>query len=228
MCVNCGHTLNTLDLLPVISWVALRGKCRYCHMAISWQYPLVELMTTALFVLSYVFWPYELSGAGIAAFGLWLVCVTGFMALVVYDLRWMLLPNKIIFPLYGVAGVYTVARCISESSAQPLLGAALGVAIGGGIFYALFQISGGAWIGGGDVKLGFLLGALLGGAAEAGLMLFVASFLGTMVAVLLMVTGKLSARSRMPFGPFLIVATIIVLLFGQAMTDWYIEQFINA
>lgn len=227
MCVNCGHTLHTLDLLPVVSWVALRGRCRYCRKPISWQYPLVELTTAVLFVVSYIFWPYSLEGIAVLALGLWWVCLVGFMALLIYDIRWMLLPNKIIFPLYGVAALFVVVRMLTESSFEPLVGAAFGVVIGGGIFYALFQVSRGSWIGGGDVKLGFLLGALLGDAVLAGLALFIASLLGTVLAVGLMVSRKLTAKSRIPFGPFLIAATIIVQLFGQDIVDWYSRYFIN-
>ncbi len=227
MCVNCGHTLHAVDLLPVVSWVFLRGKCRYCKQAISWQYPLVELVTAIIFVISYIYWPRELQGLEIAAFGAWLAAVIGFMALIVYDVRWMLLPNKIIFPLYGVAAAYTLARSLAEASTQPILSAILGVAVGGGLFYVLFQISDGTWIGGGDVKLGFMLGAILGSPLLAALMLFGSSLLGTVYAGGLGIAGKMSPKSRIPFGPFLIIATIIVMLFGQAIIDWYLSNYLH-
>jgi prepilin signal peptidase PulO-like enzyme (type II secretory pathway) len=227
MCVNCGHTLQAPDLVPVLSWLALRGRCRYCRKTISWQYPLVEAVTAALFVISYVFWPEQLSGWETAGFGLWLVSLTGFMALIIYDLRWMLLPNKIIFPLYGVAAAFVLTQIAGESSLRPLLEAAFGVLVGGGLFYLLFQISDGRWIGGGDVKLGFLLGALLSDPLQAGLMLFVASLTATIVTVPLMLGGRISKKTRIPFGPFLIAAAVVVQLFGKAVTDWYVAHFIN-
>lgn len=220
MCTKCGHTLSALDLLPVISWVALHGRCRYCKKSISWQYPFVELITAVLFVVSYVSWPEALEGLEIAIFGLWLAAIIMFMALVIYDLRWMLLPNKIIFPMYGLAAVFVLLRAITEQSYMPFVDSLIGVAIGGGIFYVLFQLSGGSWIGGGDVKLGFLLGALLGGPILAFLMLFVASLLGSLVAVPLAVKGK-SRQLRIPFGPFLISAAIVVQLYGVPLVDIY-------
>ena len=223
MCTHCGHELHAKDLLPVISWLTLGGKCRYCGKQIHWQYPAVELVTAAQFVVSYVMWPEGLEGIEIGVFGLWLVAMVGFMALIVYDLRWMLLPNKIVFPLYGAGGAVVALRIIQEASVTPLLSAIGGVLVGGGIFYALFQVSKGRWIGGGDVKLGFLLGALVGSPVLALFMLFVASTLGTLFAVPLMATKKAHRGTRIPFGPFLIIATIITVLAGQSIIDWYLE-----
>src|SRR5476651_645529 len=94
MCPNCKHELAAKDLVPVLSWLSLRGKCRYCGKPISVQYPLVEMVTSGLFVASYLWWPEVLHGAQVAAFGLWLALLVGLMALLVYDLRWFLLPNR--------------------------------------------------------------------------------------------------------------------------------------
>lgn len=223
MCVHCGHQLHTLDLLPVISWLGLRGKCRYCKKPISWQYPLVELVTAFLFVLSYTYWPQAVEGLEIVRLSIWLACITGFMALIIYDLRWMLLPNKVIFTLYGFAALDVLLRVIQERSFGPLVATTFAVLVGGGIFYVLFQVSEGRWIGGGDVKLGFLLGALVGSPVQAMLVLFSASLLGCFVAIPLLATGKAARSTRIPFGPFLIAAGIIVILFGSSITGWYLD-----
>lgn len=112
MCPHCRHNLSWRDLIPVFSWLRLRGKCRYCKKPISGQYPLVELMTATLFVGSYLFWPLDLQAVGDwTHFGLWLVILTGFMALLVYDLKWMLLPNRIMYPLF-VVGALLALICI--------------------------------------------------------------------------------------------------------------------
>lgn len=225
VCTHCGHTLQARDLLPVLSWVSLRGKCRYCKGPISWQYPAVELATAGLFIFSYLAWPQELKGLEIASFGLWLVCLTGLVALLVYDIRWMLLPNRIIFPLYAVAAVFVLVNVGIAQSAQPLLGAIGGIAVGGGIFYLLFQVSQGNWIGGGDVKLGFLIGAFLLSPLEAAVMLFIASLLGTLMTVPLLASKKLNRKSRIPFGPFLIIGGIITMLYGVDLLNWYTSLF---
>jgi prepilin signal peptidase PulO-like enzyme (type II secretory pathway) len=226
MCVHCGHTLHTKDLIPVLSWAMLKGKCRYCQKPISWQYPVVELVMSALFVFSYAFWLQEIRGLEIIVFGLWLTTLVGLVSLVVYDLRWMLLPNRIVFPLYGVAAAIVVAQMVQAGSIQPFLTSTYGVAIGGGLFYFLFQLSKGRWIGGGDVKLGFLLGAIVGGPELAVLLLFLASVLGTLGSIPLLASKKVNRKTRIPFGPFLICAAIVVELFGETLTDWYLNLFL--
>jgi prepilin signal peptidase PulO-like enzyme (type II secretory pathway) len=227
MCPNCQHELKTIDLIPVISWLGLGGKCRYCKKSISWQYPLVELGTSLFFVISYIFWPDDLTGWGVVYFALWLVCLVGFMALVIYDLRWMLLPNKIVFSLYWVVGAMVLIQGLQQGSLEPLWRALVGVLIGGGLFYLLFQLSDGKWIGGGDVKLGFLLGAIVGGPSQALLLLFIASLLGSLVSIPLIVSKRANKGTRIPFGPFLILATVIVQLWGEQIIQWYIDAFIS-
>lgn len=222
MCVHCWHTLAVRDLIPVFSWLLLRGRCHYCKKPISGHYPLVELLTAALFVLSYLWWPEPLEGAEVLRLGVWLVCLVGFMALTVYDLRWMLLPNRIIFPLIGLVAAAVVVETVALQSIQPVLTAGYGALFGGGIYYLLFQISGGRWIGGGDVKLGCLLGLLVGGPVNALLVLFFGSLLGTLVIVPLLLSQKISAKTHIPFGPFLIAAALITQLFGRRLIDWYL------
>lgn len=224
MCVDCGHTLNTLDLIPVFGWVYLKGKCRYCHKKISLQYPVVEIITAILFLTSYIFWPYEFSNYGILIFVVWLALLVGMVALVIYDFRWMILPNKIVFKLYGLATIFVVLILVKNFSLENLLNILLSVAIGGGLFYLLFQVSKGKWIGGGDVKLGFVLGALCLKPGNAFLMLFLASLMGVLYIVPGMAIGKVKRTTRIPFGPFLIAGTIVVVLFGEQIIEWYLSK----
>lgn len=227
MCTHCKHILSSYDLVPVLSWLSLRGKCRYCKSPISAQYPLVELLTAFLFVASYLFWPTELILANeIAVFGLWLAFLVGLVALAIYDVKWMLLPNRIVFPVTILATLKVLLMVVSASNPFDVLLSALGgLAIAGGLFYVLFQISDGKWIGGGDVKLGFALGLMLGGPYLAFLMLFIASLVGLFIA-LPDIMRKSSVQRRIPFGPSLITATIICMLFGQAIIDWYTSAFL--
>lgn len=225
MCVECGHILSAKDLIPIFSWVYLRGKCRYCSKKISIQYPLVETITAILFVTSYIYWPNEVVGLEIAIFGAWLIMVVGLVSLVIYDLRWMLLPNIILFKLYIVALIYVFLNVLFIGHfTQQLLDVLIAIAIGGGLFYILFQISKGRWIGGGDVKLGFMLGAICLTPANAFVMLFLASLLGVFSIVPGMITKKVNRNTRIPFGPFLILSTIIVVLFGNEVVNWYLSK----
>lgn len=220
ICPDCQHRLAWYDLLPVISWLQLGGKCRYCRRPISMQYPLAELLTAALFVYSYWYWPNVFNTHGITLFVLWLMFMVGFMALSVYDLRCMLLPNRIVFPLIGLAVMFAlVDATMNPEPLQALLGSLWGVICIAGLFYGLFQISKGSWIGGGDVKLAVILGLLVGGPGKALLVIFVASLLGSVISIPLLLRGK--TKARVPFGPFLMLATVIVYLFGTNLINWY-------
>lgn len=223
-CVHCHHKLGPLDLIPVFSWLYLRGKCRYCHKKID-DSPLVELTLPALFVASYLFWPFTLQGSALFEFVLWLIFLTGFLALAVYDLRWFLLPDKIVFPLAGLAVLQTITVTIWEKDWYVLLAAASGIAVISGLFYLLFQATKGTWIGGGDVKLGLVLGPLAGGVIESFLLLFTASMLGVLAALPMILQGKASGKTQIPFGPLLIAGLIIVKLFGSGVINWYTALF---
>jgi len=219
-CTHCHHQLAPADLIPVISWLWLRGKCRYCGKKIE-DSPIVEVVLPLLFVWSYYFWPFQFEGSGMFQFMAWLIFLTGFLALTVYDIRWYLLPNKIVFPLTALAVAQVITVAIYDMDWHVLLGAALGALVVSGIFYLLFQISKGKWIGGGDVKLGLVLGLLAGGLLEGFLVLFAASVTGLIVSIPLLLQGKANRKTQLPFGPFLILGLIIVKLFGVDIIDWY-------
>jgi prepilin signal peptidase PulO-like enzyme (type II secretory pathway) len=228
MCPHCHHELAAKDLVPVLSWLSLGGKCRYCHKPISSQYPLVEVATAALFIASYIWWPNDLHGYQIGIFVWWLILLVGLVALTVYDLKWFLLPNRILYPSGVAAFIMTLIAIINASSpATALLNAILAVAIGGGIFYVLFQASKGKWIGGGDVKLGWLLGLVAGTPGRAVLFIFIGSVLGSLVSVPLLANGRMKRTSVIPFGPFLIAGLIITVLFGADILNWYQHTFLT-
>lgn len=229
MCPNCKHGLAWYDLVPILSWVLLRGRCRYCRKPISWQYPLVEVATAAVFLASYVFWPYDLtSGVQQAVLGLWLAAVVALMALLVYDLKWMLLPNKIMVPLAAIALISAIIVVLgSDDTPRALADSITSVTVSGGLFMALFQLSKGEWIGGGDVKLGAALGLLLAQPELAFIMLFGASLLGLLVALPSVLRRKATFNSKLPFGPYLITAAVLAQLFGAELIAWYTDTFLH-
>jgi prepilin signal peptidase PulO-like enzyme (type II secretory pathway) len=221
MCPNCHHELAAKDLVPVLSWLWLRGKCRYCHRSISWQYPVVELLTAVFFVVSWLWWPLALAGVGLFQFIVWLVFVVAFMALSVYDLKWFLLPDRIVVPLIGLAVLQVVVVAAWTHSWTPVWGSAWAVLIIAGLFYLLYQVSKGGWIGGGDVKLAIVLGLLAGTPLKALMVIFFASLAGTVVSLPLLLRTKPNWRAKVPFGPFLLVAMVVVQLFGSQIANWY-------
>jgi leader peptidase (prepilin peptidase) / N-methyltransferase len=223
-CPDCGHGLAAKDLIPVLSWLSLRGRCRYCHQPISRQYPLVELAMAITFGLSYYFWPANLSGAGEdILFVTWLGASVGLMALLVYDWKWQLLPNKILYPtlLLALAGRLVYLGDFEPHKGHALLTWLLSVTAASGVFWALYVVSSGRWIGYGDVRLGLITGTVLGHPYKSLLMIFLASVIGCLLVLPALVSGQKNWTSKIPFGPFLIIATALTLLFGSSIINWY-------
>jgi prepilin signal peptidase PulO-like enzyme (type II secretory pathway) len=219
-CEYCGHTLAAIDLVPVISWVILRGRCRYCNVAISWQNPIIEASVAIAFVVSYLAWPFALSAwQAQASFGLWLLYIVLLATLFVYDLRWMVLPDALVLPLIAL-GLLDVALRLSAAHNLTLVAYAQQVLLGGcalgGVYLLLYVISKGRWIGSGDVKLGWFIGMILGW-EYALCALFLANILCAAIVLPVHITGKLPAKSRVPFGPFLIIAFVLMNLFGPSV-----------
>ncbi len=227
MCSACGHELGVKDLVPVVSYLALRGRCRYCGKAIE-DKPVVELVAAAVFGFSYLFWPSAMADGQWLLLATWLLASVGLLALAVYDLRWMLLPNRVLYPTFVAALVGRLAYVIfyADHKAHSLVFLLLSWAVASGVFLLLFVVSQGRWIGFGDVRLGMITGTLLATPAKSFLMIFLASILGTLAVIPGLVSGKKNTNSKLPYGPFLIAATLAVVLFGDSILDWYQRVFL--
>lgn len=208
MCPNCKHQLGALDLIPVLSWIALKGKCRYCRKPYGVHYMLVELVTAILFGLSGVM----LASLGPVILGLWLVILVCVIILALYDAQWYLLPNKVMHPALVLGIVYYVLRFEPASGFLQLIVAFITAAI----FYGLWRFSDGQLMGGADGKLVLLMGLML-----APQLLLVALAIGFMLggvgAAYLLYGDKKGLNDHMPFGPYLIVGLIIAQFFGAQM-----------
>lgn len=221
-CEHCHHKLAPKDLVPLFSWLMLRGRCRYCNKKISRLLPVAELTGGMFFAVSYAFWPDALgSTAQYMRAGLWVCALVLLLILFFYDLQWYLLPNKLMYPLWGVAVIDAGMQLVIAPNSATIWGISLAVAIASGLFYVFYLISDGAWIGFGDVRLGFAMGLLLGSPWLAGLALFTASLLGILASLPGMVLGKKSLKSKVPFGPLLILGLIVARLWGTEVIDWY-------
>jgi prepilin signal peptidase PulO-like enzyme (type II secretory pathway) len=186
----------------------------------------VELLLAILFVLSYIWWPLGFSTAGTFSFGLWLIFLTAFVALGIYDLRWFILPDRIVYPLIGLALLEVIIRATVFSGGWRLaITAFWGVFYLAGLFGVFYVISKGAWIGLGDVKLAVVLGLLVGGPLMALLLIFLASIFGSILAMPLLIKGRAKATTQIPFGPFLLIATMVVVMFGNHISNWYSSFF---
>ena len=224
-CPICEHTLAWYDLIPVVSWLVLRAHCRHCQEPISSQYPIVELLTGSLWLLSYLVLS-PTSAIEYLQIAVWLVALSTLIALAVYDLRWMILPDKLVAVFVGSAAVYAITVSLSGSSTtlqqlDPLLGL-FSIA---GLFYLIYQVSDGKWIGGGDVKLAVGIGLLLGLQGSL-LALFIASLSGSIVGIFGIIFLGKTRKDVIPFGPFLIAGTVFSFLFATNLIDWYFNQLI--
>ena len=211
-CPGCGTELHLFDNIPVLSFVFLRGRCRSCGASISWRYPIVEAGTAGLFALAA--WrsssPTDLAIA-------WLF-LSALVAVAGVDLEHHIIPDRITLP--GIALGFLTSFL---GTRVPWLDSLLGILAGGGILFAVIVLSGGG-MGGGDMKLGAMIGAFLGYKLTL-LALFLAVILGGVIAVALLSLGIRGRKDPIPFGPFLAVAAVVAMLWGEAFLTWYVRMF---
>lgn len=227
-CLHCGHKLAWYDLIPLVSWLSTGGKCRYCKAKIGWFEPLMELGLAAFFAVSYLAWPQMLLTAPqFAHLLLWLIAGVLLVILFAYDLKWFILPNRVVFPLIGIA-VLAAAFTIF-SSLDPMataISTLIAIVILSGLYFVLWLVSRGQWIGFGDVKLGLALALLLADWQLAFIALFAANLIGCLIVIPGMLTGKLTRKTHVPFGPLLILGTLVAVWCGNAILGWYFSTFI--
>lgn len=209
-CPRCGGRLSPWDLIPVFSYLWLRGKCKHCGTAISPRYPLVEILTGGLFAAAY------------AAFG-WqplLLKHLFFLALLVavtfIDLEHYLIPNRLV--IAGLVGGVLINLYTRDLT---LLSAALGALVPAAFFLFLALVSRGG-MGGGDIKLAAVMGLFLGW-PQVLPAVFLAALAGGLVGGVLLVTGRKKRKDPIPFGPFLALGSILMVFFGAQLINWYLQ-----
>ena len=222
-CLSCGHTLRWYDLLPIVSWISLRGKCRYCTQPIGWTEFLLELTLGLTFALSVLLWPASLfEPLELIKLGLWLVALVALAINFVYDARWMLLVPALNWLLIGCGIVFSIITVLQSpdvmSATWSLLGAVL---ILGGLYAMLWVVSRGRWVGDGDMYIGTGLALFLGDWKLAFVALFMANVIGTLVVAPGLLSGKLARGSQVPFGPLLIIGGVLTWFLGDAIINWY-------
>lgn len=240
-CPACRKPLAVRDLIPLISFMLLRGRCRMCSASISWQYPIVEVVTAVSFLSAYHVFLQAVPSGLVVSFlasnrfspdhllfirNLCFLSILLFIA--IYDLKWYLILDHIAVPalaisffingfLFSSEPCASLPSCLVSISWLNLVTAA---GIGGGFFLIQYLVSQGRWIGGGDIRLGALMGVMLGfpGVLFA---LFLAYMIGSCAAVFLLASRKKERQSEIPFAPFLTLATAIVLLYQPLLSSWW-------
>lgn len=213
-CGNCGLRLGVPDLVPVLSWLALRGKCRRCHTSIGIEPLVLELSTSFLFGLTA--WHFGLSWRTPA----YCILMAGLVALSWIDLHTKRLPRAIIHWTAALGVPLLCVAAVAEHEPRRIWMLALGAAIALAVMGAIYAASRGG-MGDGDVRLAPLLGAYLGflnpGLAPVGL--FFGFVAGAIVGVALMAAKKAGRRTAVPFGPFLALGTVVAIFVGQSYID---------
>ncbi|WP_017755964.1 prepilin peptidase [Calidifontibacillus oryziterrae] len=209
-CPKCKHELTARELIPVLSYILQRGKCKSCGTKISFIYPATELLTGALFSLSAIMlgWSLELIVA--------LLLMSLLMIVFVSDIHFMIIPDKVLFffaPLLVIVRIFVPMT--------PWWSAFLGSAVGFFLLFFIAYISNGG-MGGGDIKLFAVLGLALGWNGVL-LALMFASLYGTIIGGIGLLSGKIKRGQLVPFGPFIVFGTITAYFFGQPIVQWYIE-----
>jgi leader peptidase (prepilin peptidase)/N-methyltransferase len=219
-CARCARTLHWYELIPVFSFLALRGKCRTCKAGISFQYPIVELVTALLFILLYIKIPLSLGFteySWVSYLGA-LIASCFLVVIAVYDYRHKIIPDEAVYPLMLLALIAIIVKSTFFPAFSPVHAVVEGVLVGLP-FFLFFAFSKGRAMGFGDVKLALALGWLLG--VSRGYAVVILSFwIGAVVGLFLigMARGH-SMKSQIPFGPFLIIATLIVVLWELVLHD---------
>ena len=220
-CLHCGYTLRWYDLIPVVSWLSLGGKCRKCRKPIGATEFVAEITLGALFVASFMMWPLaDLTGVGVSmlqiiSFVLWLILLVILTILFVYDMKWSLLSLNLMLAFIALSAAFWVVNTVStvNISVELLINLLMSMIILPGVYWILNIMSKGAWVGSGDwiisIGLVFMLPNL---PILTAFVLFLSNFLGTLfIATSSIITKKpLSRGVKIPFGPFLIIATILV------------------
>jgi prepilin signal peptidase PulO-like enzyme (type II secretory pathway) len=217
-CPCCHHTLASRDLVPIFSYLFLGGKCRYCRKGIHPSYVMVELAVGALFTLFALkaFAAPQLTDAVLAGLLRDWYAAAVLTVVFVFDLRYMIIPRSVTLP-----------ATIILAAASLLLGAgavhvALGLLVGAGFFQIQHLVSRGRWIGGGDIHLGALMGVLLGWPLIL-VALFLAYVTGAVVGVAMLAGKRVAWKGQLPFGTFLSAATVVTMLWGARILEWYLH-----
>ena len=236
ICPHCKKKLKRRQLIPIISFLMLRGKCGYCGKSMGIHYLLLELITGLAFVVVFLTWnflqvipstvdptvfAYSMDWTMFEVFIFWLIEFTLLIGILFADLMYKEIPDRFSLPAIGVG----IAGGLIFGTPAPLsmLIGAVGIFL---FFLIQFLISKGTWIGGGDLRMGVLLGVLLGW--EKGLFaLVIAYVIGAIFGVALLLTKKVKRNTAIAFAPFLIIGMIIMIFYGDVILDWYLNSFLG-
>jgi len=224
-CPHCGHTLGALELIPLVSFVLLGGKCSSCKANISPRYFIIEGITGLLFLVGWLHFN-PLATASWLLFAEWMVVSAAALAIFVIDLEHYLILDVIVFPVLIIVCLLALASDISSGHSifsfhSLFVSSLLGAAAGSAPFFLIWYFSKGKWMGFGDVKLLLLLGAATG-LRLVPVVVLLAIFSGGAVSSVLLIGTKKTLKSHIPLGTFLSISLLVTLVWGQNILRWYL------
>ena len=214
-CTTCGHDLKWYDNIPLVSYIILRGRCRYCGSHISAQYPIVEALNAVLYVSMYA--KFGL-GADFIAYSL---ISSLLLAIFVVDLKGMIIPDSLVVGILILSVVHKSVGYFLYNLPFGIFDSILGLLAAGGLFLIIMVVSGGG-MGGGDVTLAGALGFVLG-VEYVLLNIFLSFVLGAVISVILLAAKIKTRKDPIPFGPFIVLGFFITVLWGQEIINLYIN-----
>ncbi len=218
MCPKCKKPLAWYELIPLVSFALQRGRCRGCKGKIDWQYPLVELAAGILFVLAYIRFDIPTTILHSTFFILHFYLLATLVILFVYDLRYGLVPDRVVLPAILVAFLFSIMQY--NVTLHAIRYTLYAIFVGAGFFALQYYLSRGRWLGAGDIRIGALMGAMLGWPfILEGLVISYA--IGGVFALALIVARKKQFGQTLPLGTFLTLGTAIVFLYGEQIWRWY-------
>jgi len=220
-CPHCHHSLAWFDLIPIISFTALKGRCRYCHRRISWEHPLVEFGTGLLFILIF------LLGGNTILTAFFILVAIPLATVFLFDLKYSLIPSRLIYPTLVFTLLSRLGLDIYQSQGfyfwtSHIFSGVLGLILMSGFLGCLYVLTKGQGMGLGDVELGMLLGAILGWSLSF-VGLFLSFLIGAILGLILIVLKRKGWKSEVPFGPFLILGSTMALIGGNQFIHWYLS-----
>lgn len=212
-CPKCNHKLRWYDNIPLLSYLILKGKCRYCNESISKQYPIVEFLNAIIYIIMYFNFGYSIDFIFYSLLFSILILIT------FIDLKEMIIPDLLVIVILILSVLYKGINYFLYSISPNILSSLGGMFLAGGLFLAIVILSRGG-MGGGDVTLIAALGFVLG--VKYILFNILLSFiLGAIISVFLLATKFKTRKDPIPFGPFIVLAFFITVLWGQVIINWY-------
>lgn len=214
-CPNCGHQISALENIPVLSYLALRGKCSKCGSAISMRYPIVELVSGIL--SAYAAWHFGFGLAAVAA----IVFIWALIALTFIDFDTQLLPDDITLPLLWLGIIFNLFNTFTTLS-NSIIGAIAGYLVLWSVYWLFKLVTGKEGMGYGDFKLLAAIGAWLGWSLLP-LVIMLSSVVGAVVGITLIIAARHGRNIPIPFGPYLAGGALIALFWGEQITQSYLR-----